>query len=63
MCAGQKLLWIIGMRKSLGKGMIFELKKGKEESKKGTRKRARTKAPRQERTWFVPGTVRRLMCL
>lgn len=30
MCAGQKLLWIIGIRKGLGEGILSKLKRGKE---------------------------------
>lgn len=63
MSAGQKQLWIIRIGKGLGKGTMFELKEEKKDARKGTEKRARTKAPRWKRTWFVLGLVGRLMWL
>lgn len=60
MCSRQKPLQIIGIRKGLGERQIFELKEGKEKAGEETERRARTKALRWGRAWFVPGPVGRL---
>lgn len=65
MCSGQKLLQIVGIRRGLGERMTFELKEGKENTRKETEKsaRAKRKAPKWKRTWFVLDPVGKRMCL